>query len=244
MLSAIGGFFLPFQGLRLIFSPGLRRYVAIPLLLNILIFTALALFAAGNFDQFMDRWLPSQSWLEFLRWILWLLFAVAYALALFYSFTMIANLIASPFNSILAARVEEKLTGIRPADADESLLKAIGPAISGEVGKIVYFASRAIPLLALFLVSVWIPGLNILASIGWVVFGLWFLTIEYADYPMGNHAIKPKQQREHLRRKRFTSLAFGAGVTVMMLIPIVNFAAMPAAVAAATRFWVNDLQPK
>ena len=37
MLSPISGFFLPFQGLRLIFSPGLRRFVVIPLLLNILI---------------------------------------------------------------------------------------------------------------------------------------------------------------------------------------------------------------
>ncbi len=240
MLSAINGFFLPFQGLRLIFSPGLRRFVAIPLLLNILIFAALAYIAGTYFDAFMDRWLPSQSWLEFLRWFLWLLFAVAYALALFYGFTMIANLIAAPFNSILAARVEEKLTGTRPADADESLLKAVGPAIAGELGKILYFASRAIPLLLLFFV----PGLNIVVSIGWVLFGLWFLAIEYADYPMGNHAIKPKAQRQHLRRKRFKSLAFGAGVTVMMLIPILQFAAMPAAVAGATRLWVDDLKPE
>lgn len=240
MLSAINGFFLPFQGLRLIFSPGLRRFVAIPLLLNILIFAALAYIAGTYFDTFMDRWLPSQSWLEFLRWFFWLLFAVAYALALFYGFTMIANLIAAPFNSILAARVEEKLTGTRPADADESLLKAVGPAIAGELGKILYFASRAIPLLLLFFV----PGLNILVSIGWVLFGLWFLAIEYADYPMGNHAIKPKAQRQHLRQKRFKSLAFGAGVTVMMLIPILQFAAMPAAVAGATRLWVDDLKPE
>ena len=240
MLSAISGFFLPFQGLRLLFSPGLRRFVAIPLLLNILIFAALAYVAGIYFDEFMDRWLPSQSWLEFLRWILWLLFAVAYALALFYGFTMIANLIAAPFNGILAARIEEKLTGTRPAEADESLLKAVGPAIAGEIGKIVYFATRAIPLLLLFFV----PGLNILVSIGWVIFGLWFLAIEYADYPMGNHAIKPKAQREHLRRKRFRSLAFGAGVTVMMLIPILQFAAMPAAVAGATRLWVDNLKPE
>lgn len=240
MLSSISGFFLPFQGVRLLFTPGLRRFVAIPLLLNILIFAALAYIAGLYFDDFMDRWLPSQSWLEFLRWILWLLFAVAYALALFYGFTMIANLIAAPFNGILAARIEEKLTGVRPPDADESLLKAIGPAIAGELGKILYFASRAIPLLLLFFV----PGLNIVVSIGWVVFGFWFLAIEYADYPMGNHAVRPKAQRQHLRQKRFKSLAFGAGVTVMMLIPILQFAAMPAAVAGATRLWVDNLKPE
>ena len=238
MLSAIGGFFLPFQGLRSIFSPGLRRFVVIPLALNIMIFGALAYFAGVYFDDFMDRWLPSQSWLEFLRWILWLLFAVAYALTLFYGFTLIANLIASPFNGILAAKVEEKLTGNRPTEADESLMKAIAPAIAGEISKILYFASRAIPMLLLFL----IPGINILVTVAWVVFGLWFLAIEYSDYPMGNHALSPGLQRDHLRRRRLKSLAFGAGVTVMMLIPIVQFAVMPAAVAGATRFWVEDLK--
>ena len=238
MISAINGFFLPFAGLRLIFSPGLRRFVMIPLLLNVLIFAALAYFGGIYFESFMDRWLPSHSWLEFLRWILWLLFAIAYALALFYGFTMIANLIASPFNGILAAKIEERLTGSQPAAADESVMKAVPSAVAGELNKILYLISRAIPMLLLFL----IPGINILVTVAWVVFGFWFLAIEYGDYPMGNHAIRPKAQRVHLRQRRFKSLAFGAGVTVMMLIPVLQFAAMPAAVAGATRFWVDDLQ--
>lgn len=238
MLSTLNGFFLPFQGLRLVFSAGMRRFVVVPLLLNILLFGAIAYFAFGYFDAFMDRWLPTQSWLEFLRWFLWVLFAVAYALAVFYGFTLLANLIAAPFNSLLAARIEERLTGSRPAAADESLLKAVGPAITGEIGKILYFISRALPMLLLFLV----PGLNVLVSIGWVLFGFWFLAIEYADYPMGNHALRPKDQRAHLRRRRIKSLAFGAGVTAMMLIPVLQLAAMPAAVAGATRFWIQDLQ--
>lgn len=239
MLSTISGFFLPFQGLRLILSPGLRRFVIVPLLLNVVIFGALAYVAGSYFDGFMDRWLPTQDWLAFVRWIFWLLFAAAYTLAMFYGFTLIANLIASPFNALLAARVEEKLTGLRPQDSDASLLAAIGPAITGELGKILYFVSRAVPLLLLFLV----PGVNVLATIGWILFGFWFLAIEYADYPMGNHALTPKAQRRSLRRRRFKSLAFGAGITTMMLIPVLQFAAMPAAVAGATRFWVDDLTP-
>lgn len=218
-------------------SRGLRRYVAVPLLLNVVIFVGIAYVAGIYFDEFMDTWLPSQSWLEFLRWLLWILFAAAYALALFYGFTLVANLIAAPFNAMLAAKVEEKLTGERPAESDESLLKAIAPALAGEFGKIVYFATRALPLLLLFLV----PGLNILVSVGWVLFGFWFLAIEYADYPMGNHGLRPREQRRHLRSRRFKSLLFGAGVAVMMLIPFLQLAAMPAAVAGATRLWVDDL---
>ncbi|MGB5493287.1 MAG: sulfate transporter CysZ, partial [Sedimenticolaceae bacterium] len=205
---------------------------------NILIFALLAYLAGLYFGQFMDHWLPTHDWLEFLRWLLWLLFAMVYALAVFYGFTLIANLIASPFNGVLAARIEQKLTGRRPAGADDSLLSAIGPAIGGEIGKILYFLSRALPLMILFL----IPGLNVPVGIAWVLFGFWFLAVEYADYPMGNHALRPRNQRDRLRRKRLKSLGFGAGVTVMMLIPGLQFAAMPAAVAGATRLWIEDLK--
>jgi CysZ protein len=237
MLSAISGFLLPFQGLRLLLSPGLRRFVVVPLVLNILVFGALAYIAGTYFDAFMNRWLPSHGWLEWLRWILWLTFAAAYAVTTFYAFTLIANLIGAPFNALLAARVEEKLTGTLPVDSSGSLLAAVGPAVAGEVQKIAYFVSRALPLLLLFLV----PGVNVLVSVVWVIFGFWFLAIEYADYPMGNHALKPRQQRGYLRRRGFKALAFGAGITVLMLIPVLQFAAMPAAVAGATRLWVDDL---
>ena len=237
MLSALSGFFLPFHGLRLVFSRGVRRYVLVPLLLNILLFAGLAYLAGSYFELYMDRLLPEQGWLEYLRWLLWILFAIVYALAVFYGFTLLANLIAAPFNGLLAARVEEKLTGRRPADSDESLWRALGPALAGEIGKIVYFLVRALPLLLLLL----IPGVNAAAGIAWMLFGFWFLAIEYADYPMGNHALKPAEQRSRLRRRRLKSLAFGAGVTLMMLIPVLQFAAMPAAVAGATRLWVDDL---
>lgn len=237
MTSAVRGFLLPFSGLRLIARPGLRRFVLVPLLLNIAVFSGLAYLAGTYFDHFMDRWLPEQAWLEFLRWLLWILFAAAYAVAVFYSFTLIANLIASPFNAVLAARVEERLTGKLPAEAETSLLRSIGPAVGGEIGKILYFLSRALPLLVLLFV----PGLNVIASMAWLAFGFWFLAIEYADYPMGNHELRPRQQRARLGQARLASLAFGAGVTVLMLIPFVQLAAMPAAVAAATRFWVEDL---
>jgi CysZ protein len=238
MLSSISGFFLPFQGLRLVFSPGLRRFVIVPLLANLLVFGALAYTGAHYFDAFMDAWLPSQEWLQFLRWLLWLLFALVYAVILFFGFTLIANLIAAPFNGILAARVEERLTGQPPQEEEPSLLKAIVPAVAAELGKIFYLISRALPLALLLL----IPGVNVIAGVAWLIFGAWFLAIEYGDYPMANHLLKPAVQRQRLRRKRLKSLAFGAGVTVMMLTPVLQFAAMPAAVAGATRFWADDLK--
>lgn len=238
MLSTISGFFLPFQGLILIVSPGLRRFVLIPLLINLVIFAALAFAGAHYFEAVINAWLPDSSWLAYLRWLVWLLFALTYAVILIFGFTLLANLIAAPFNSLLAARVEEKLTGKAPPEDRTSVLRVLIPTILSELGKLMYLATRALPLLVLML----IPGLNVLAGVAWLIFGAWFLAVEYGDYPMANHALSAAEQRGHLRRRRLKSLAFGAGIAVMMLIPVIQFAVMPAAVAGATRLWIDDLR--
>jgi CysZ protein len=218
--------------------PGLRRFVLVPLIINITIFAALVWVGAHYYDLAMDAWLPEEGWLSYFRWFLWLLFALTYAVILFFGFTLIANLIAAPFNSVLAARVEEKLTGNPPPEDKTSVLKSLPPALASELGKLFYLATRAIPLLVLMLV----PGLNVLAGIGWLVFGAWFLALEYGDYPMANYAINAAEQRGRLRQRRLQSLAFGGGIAVMMLVPVLQFAVMPAAVAGATRFWIDDLK--
>jgi CysZ protein len=240
MISLIHSFLLPLHGLRLLFSPGLRRYVAIPLLVNILIFSLTAWLGSHYFQQFIQWALPGDGWLRYLEWLLWPLFVVAYLLVAFYSFTIIANLIASPFNDILAARVEEKITGRLPPESPGGIMSEILPAITGELGKLWYFLMRAIPVLILMV----IPGVNALGSVLWILLGFWFLTIEYIDYPMGNHQIRPREQRRRLRRHPLHGWAFGAGSNLLMMIPLANFAAMPASVAGATLLWLKlEKQP-
>jgi CysZ protein len=238
LIDSLRGLLLPLQSVRLLFRPGLRRYVLVPLGLNTLLFALAIYLAATQFEHFMDRWLPQLAWLEFVRWLLWTLFAATFAVLVFFGFTLVANLLGAPFNALLAARVEQMLTGAPPPDAPTSILGSIAPALAAELGKILYLLSRALPLLLLFL----IPGLNLLAPVAWLAFGFWFLAVEYFDYPMGNHDLRPGEQRRRLRARRLESLAFGAGVTLLMLIPVLQLAAMPAAVAAATRMWVDDLR--
>lgn len=236
MFSLASGFLLPFRALSLLMHPDVRWFAALPILLNLMVYGVLTWLAIGYFETFMAAYLPEDAWWHFFRPLVWIIFALAYLIALFFSFTLVANFIASPFNAALSARVEKALTGKMPDNADTGFLAAIGPAIAGELGKIGYFLKWALPLLILFL----IPGINAVAALLWMLFGLWFLVIEYADYPMGNHALKPKEQRRRLGKRRVKSLGFGAGITVMMLL--LGFIAMPAAVAGATRFWLDDFQ--
>jgi len=229
------------RGLGLIAKPGIRPFVLIPLAINILIFSLLIWLGLDQFETLMDRFLPAQdSWLAWLRWLLWPLFAIAIVLVIFYTFTVFANLIAAPFNGLLAEKVERHLGGELPQQPGgiKQMMRDVLPSLLSELRKMGYFLLRAIPLLILFL----IPGLNLAAPFLWMAFSAWFMAVEYGDFPMANHGLKFKQQHQRLKQSRLTALAFGGSLTLMMMIPVLNFFAMPAAVAGATVFWHERLK--
>ena len=64
----------------------------------------------------------------------------------------------------------------------------------------------------------------------------------HADYPMANNNLDFKAQHARLKASRLTSLGFGGGTTLLMMVPVLNFLAMPAAVAGATVYWHEHLQ--
>lgn len=223
------------SGLKLLTSPGLRRYVVMPLLINILVFSLLSWIGIAQFSNLLDWMLPQDSWLSYFRYILWPIFAIAAILVTFYSFTIVANLLAAPFNGILAEKVELLLTGNNPAHMHTGIMQSIWPAFRSELIKLGYFLIRALPLLLLFL----IPGINVIAPLLWFLFGIWYLALEYADYPMANSGLAFKDQHSEMKQIRLAALGFGGGLTLLMMIPILNFAAMPAAVAGATAMWCD-----
>lgn len=224
------------QGLKMLMLPELRRHILTPLGINIVLFIAIGWLGYAQFETLLNTLLPESSWLSFLRWILWPLFALSLLLITFYTFTALANLIAAPFNSLLSAKAEELITGHRPPEDRRQLRQVIIPSLLSELRKLRYFLLRAIPLLILFV----IPGINLIAPFLWLLFSAWFLSIEYSDYPMGNHGLTFQSQHQRLKNRRMTALGFGAAITLLMMIPILNFAAMPAAVIGATRFWCEE----
>jgi CysZ protein len=234
------------SGLRALPRPGIRRFVAVPLLVNVLVFGLGVWFSADLIGRLVDDWVGiAVGWLpEWLSWLgtvitslLWVLFAVGALILIFYSFTAVANLIASPFNGVLAERIEAEMTG-SVITLEIPLWREVLVAPVQELRKISYFALRAVPLLVLFV----IPGVNVLAPIIWALFGAWMLALQYADYPMANHGIRFRDQRSMLGAERAVTLGFGAGVLILTMIPVLNFLAMPAAVIGATQLWVERLR--
>jgi len=240
MKNSHSGMHYLLEGLRLIRQPGLRRYVAIPLLVSVVFFSVAVFGLTHWLEQLIALllgYLP--GWLDWLQYLLWPIFAVAGVLIIFYSFSLITNLIAAPFNGMLAEAVEKYLTG-QPIETGgwQALLKDFIPSILSELRKLLYFLLRALPLGILFL----IPGINIAAPFIWGLFSAWMLAIEYVDYPMANHLLHFSTQRKVLRKRRVLSYGFGGSSLLMTMIPVVNFFAMPASVAGATAMWVGELR--
>lgn len=85
------------QGLALLARPELRHFVWMPLLLNLCLY-ALGLWAIRHyFDAAMAYLLP--AWLDWVRWLLWPLVAGSFIALMFFSFTLLANLLGARFTA-------------------------------------------------------------------------------------------------------------------------------------------------
>ncbi len=230
------------KGLRLIARPALWPYVAIPLLINVVIFGLLLWFAGDQFGRIVDHLQPTlPHWLIWLSWLLWLLFALLAGVVIFFTFSLLANIVGAPFNGLLAEAVERLLTGAEtpPGGSLRQVLRETPQALRDELRKLGYYALWALPLLLLF----WLPVANLAAPLLWALFSAWMLALEYADYPLGNHGLRFDEQRRMLRGKPLLALSFGAATLLATMIPLLNLFVMPAAVAGATQLWVEQLRP-
>ncbi len=233
------------HGWRLIWSSGLRRYVWVPLIINVLVFVGLGWLLFGTFtdwmsslsffEQFGDVWLIGK-----LESLLRFLLATVLIITLLFTFTLVANLIGAPFNSLLAEKVEAKLTGV-PSSQDGSvtfLIKSIPQSLASEIAKLLYLVLWLIPIGIAHL----IPGINILAPLLLFLFGAWMFALEYLDYPMGNHGMGFRKVKKAVKVKRGTAMGFGSMVALLSAIPILNLMVMPWAVAGATVLYVEHFR--
>ena len=220
------------RGLKLLLSPELRSFVLAPVLANLVVYGAAFYAGVRYFSMFM-QWLLAllPAWLGFLNWILWPIFALALVLVVYFTFTLLVNLIGAPFHGRLAEKTWTLARG--PGTLPKlSLCKEIVGGTATELRRLGYFVARAVPLLILFV----IPGLNLVAPFLWMVFNAWFLALEYLAYPMELQGVGFAQQREAAKGMRAGVLSFGGAAMVGLAMPGLNILIPPAAVIGATLY--------
>jgi CysZ protein len=228
MTGFFNGVHYLFAGFGLITKPGIKRYVVMPFIINILIFSLLFLLFrhyVGELNAWAVSYLP--AWLQWLQFLIWILFFIGFVLVFIFAFAALGALTAAPFNGLLAEKVECYLTGKHPAGRGVvDNVKDVPRVIGRQLAIIFYYASRAVGILILFFV----PVVHGIAPILWILFSAWYLTLQFIDFPTDNHRVPIATVRAFLGQRRAVTLGFGLSLLF----------AIPAAAAGAAKFWLDE----
>ena len=225
-------------GFRLIVSPGMKRFVFVPLVSNIVILSGFIWLTINLIDGWLNDFIGGlPDWLSFLSWLIWPLALISMLGFVLYGFNATASLIAAPFNGLLAEKVESRLRGGQVSFPDETISEMALRSLQRELQKQWFFLKR---VLLLLLIS-FIPVINLISPLLWFLFSIWMLSIQYMDYPMDNHKIGFHEMQKRLKKDWWHTVSFGLTHYVLMFIPFINLILMPVAVAGATWLWVDQV---
>ncbi|GEA13255.1 sulfate transporter CysZ [Alteromonas sp. KUL49] len=241
-MSSRSGIYYFTEGFTLIRTKGLKRFVFVPLAINLVLFAAAFYLLFGQISagiEYLVGFVP--DWLGGLKtvllYFLWPLAVISVLLMFALIFGTLANWIAAPFNGILSEKVERHLTGQSLGDDGlMSLIKDVPRMLKRELAKFIWYLPRAILFLLMFFF------LPVIGQVIWFLFSAWMMSIQYCDYPYDNHKVDFKKMRTHLATRKGLVMPFGIMVNIFSLIPIVNFIVMPVAICGATAMWVDELK--
>jgi CysZ protein len=212
--------------------------VLLPLFLNTLVFAGL-FWVARHEIQHLNAWIMMHVpyWLQWLGALVWLIFLAGFVILMVSVYVTLANIIAAPFNALLAEKVERSLSNRAPVPRSWWFNVTDAPRIIARQCRLIfYFLWRALLILFLFL----IPIVHLIAPWLWLVFNAWYLALTCLDYPCDNHHYSLRDMHAMFADRRWLMLGFGSGVLLASMVPVLNLLAIPAAVAGATHLFFEQ----
>jgi len=247
-INSLSGADFFFKGFELIRRKGVRRFVFIPLAINILLFSIAFYYLLNQIDHLMV-WIESTipNWLSWISYLLWPLAILSVFIIFSFIFTTVANWLAAPFNGLLSEKMEFLLLSDRSRNTSSNntqaisaddigmtdIIKDIPRTLSREWQKLAYYLPRAV---GFFILLIMLP---IIGQIFWFLFVAWMMAIQYKDYPFDNHKVSFVEMKQVLKRNQKVSYSFGVTVAIFSMIPIINLIVMPVAICGATALWVE-----
>jgi CysZ protein len=236
------GFYAPFRSVRILRNnPRLLPYIIIPFLINLIVFSSAVYFGLDFFGTVVAEQLPQgDAWYwAVLYWLIWTLAVLMTALLVFFTFTVVGNLIASPFNDLLSERTEQALS---KKTNDEVF--SLGQFLSDAWRTLLMEAKK----MSIFVVvMLFILPLNLLPGIGSGIYTvlalsltLFFLSFEYLGFVMVRKHKFFSEQKSFILARKFLMLGFSCGVMVLLMIPFFQMLCIPLAVIGMTRLWCEE----
>ena len=233
------GFFYPFKaGKFLAGHPSLLRFVLIPFLVNVSIFSGIVYFGAQFFNEFVVSLIPSgEAWYwVVIYYTLWIIAVAVTGVLVFFTFTVVGNLIASPFNDILSTKTEELILGLRSDEkfSMQQFWRDSLQILGTEIKKIAIFVAI---MGVLFLLN-FLPGLgSMVFSVCAFLLTVFFLVLEYFGFVAYRKRMSFQDQRRFIWSRFSMSFGFGVGVMAILAVPFLNFICIPLGVIGATLMW-------
>ncbi|MBA3536468.1 MAG: sulfate transporter CysZ, partial [Tatlockia sp.] len=204
MTDFLRGMFYLMSGFSHLFSKGLKRFILLPMMFNFLLFIGLFYLVyhyAFPYSHYYIDQLP--SWLHFLSGLFLVIFAISFFLLFLSMFTVLFNLVAAPFNGLLAEKAQILLYQSKIPSL--SLTEITMRTIKRQMQFLKYVIPRFLGMIILFFV----PFIHLIYPFLWFLFSAWILSIQYQDFVMDNNLINFQEMRLKIKEKSMLSLGFG-----------------------------------
>lgn len=234
MINFIHGMSYYLRGLRTLRTPGLKRFIIIPIAFNCILFSGLFYLAYHYLlpyaYHYMDK-LP--HWLSFLSTVLVILFVIVFLLLFLAMFTVMFNVFAAPFNGLLAEKVQKIVYGrsVPPVAFSTMAIRSL----KRQAKFLRYFIPRFLGMGILFFV----PFIQPIFPVIWFLFTAWMLSMQFQDIPQDNNLVGFEEMKEDVKTNRMRSLGFGSAISLGSFIPFFNLLTMSAAVIGSTLLYCD-----
>jgi CysZ protein len=272
LIRAPGDFIIgstyPLQAIVLVLrSPSLLGCITIPILLNVLLGTALYVGLllpswnlinqwtlglptetskwVGALPNWLNRvlfWLPSG--VSFVDDVLRVLLAIALFIVLGLVLVQFGAIFGAPWYGNLAEQVERSRLGKLPTPATMTLKRAtedIRRAIDFQLKKLLLFVALGVPLLAFNIVP--IAG-NLIASIGGITLAATLVCLDFLDPPLERRRLSFRSKLAIAGATLPASASFGIISLWLVSIPLLNLLTVPLCIIAGTLFCCDYALPK
>jgi uncharacterized protein involved in cysteine biosynthesis len=205
----------------------LWAYLVLPVLVAVALGVA-AMFLAGRYwheEAFVGEQLIKAP---AVGWLILVVLTIVSGVVLF----LVAQPLASAiFSDRLSERVERAIKGTAPT---APFLASAGRAVAHGLLKLVLYG---LAMLVAFVLSVWTAGIG--AIVGVALAGL-FIAYDGFDYPLSRRGASFGKKWSYLATHPAQTLGFGAGATLLYLIPFAFLVAPSFVAAGATLVFVES----
>jgi CysZ protein len=234
------GLFLPWTALRLILrKPPLFLWASIPIAITLALsiwgaawaktkLVALGAVWLAGLGYAPDSWIATVA-LVFLQIVIFVVAAIA--------FSIVATIIASPFNDYLSEAVEPFCAPSPPPPPPPEAATWRGRirAIRIDIAKTLGVGAIQLLLVLAGVLGFWIPGVNLIP----LLLAFWLLSFQFVTYPQTRRGENFRVSMRFLFRHAFATLGFGASIGTLFAIPVISAFALPLAVVGGTLLYAR-----